>query len=315
MDGWRNHTSSRTIPAAHDPARGPTDDVAVSDVPAALGAALADRYRLERELGHGGMATVYLAYDVKHERPVALKVLLPELAAAVGHERFLREIRTAASLSHPHILPLYDSGEAAGTLFYVMPLVTGESLRNRLVRESQLPIDDALQIVREVAEALAYAHERGIVHRDIKPENIMLSAGHAVVADFGIAAVLGAAGDAKLTMSGIAVGTPTYMSPEQATGLPVDGRSDVYSLGCVLYELLEGTAPFTGPSVQARVARHLADPPPSIRTVRRTVPLSLERVVMKALAKLPVDRFAAAGDFARALPRHGEAADEPEAPT
>ena len=240
---------------------------------------LAGRYAIERQLGVGGMATVYLARDIRHDRRVALKVLLPDLAAAVGTERFLREIRTAARLSHPHILPLHDSGEAAGTLFYVMPLAEGESLRERLTREVQLPLDDAVQIVREVAEALAHAHAQGVVHRDIKPENILLMGGHAVVADFGVAAVLGAAGSTKLTGTGMAVGTPTYASPEQAAGERVDGRSDVYSLGCVLYELLAGTPPFTGPSVRAVVSRHMADAVPSIRTVRATVPAALERVV------------------------------------
>jgi len=258
------------------------------------------------------MATVYIAYDVRHERQVALKVLLPDLAAAVGPERFKREIRTAAGLSHPNIVPLYDSGDAAGTFYYAMPLVTGESLRDRLTRELQLPVDEALQIVREVAGALAYAHGQGIVHRDIKPENILMSAGHAVVADFGIAAVLGAAGDSKLTSTGMSVGTPAYMSPEQASGAPVDGRSDIYSLGCVLYELLAGTPPFTGPNVQAVVARHMTDPVPSIRTVRRTVPVTLERVVMKALAKVPADRFATARDFAQALPFHVDVTDATE---
>jgi len=274
-----------------------------------LTADLAGRYTIERQLGAGGMATVYLAHDVRHDRRVALKVLLPDLAAAVGTERFLREIRTAARLSHPHILPLYDSGEAGGTLFYVMPLAEGESLRERLAREVQLPLEDALQSVREVAEALAYAHAQGIVHRDIKPENILLLGGHAVVADFGIATVLGATGSGRLTGTGIAVGTPTYMSPEQAAGERVDGRSDVYSLGCVLYELLAGTPPFTGPSVQAVVARHQADPVPRLRTVRATVPVALESVVLKALAKVPADRFATAWEFARALPRHADLRD------
>ncbi|MFI5280574.1 MAG: protein kinase [Gemmatimonadales bacterium] len=275
----------------------------MTDMLGRLTMSLAGRYTIERELGQGGMATVYLAHDVRHDRQVAVKVLLPDLAAAVGTERFLREIRTAARLSHPHILPLYDSGEAAGTLFYVMPLASGESLRERLGRDVQLPIGEALQIVREVAEALAHAHTQNIVHRDIKPENILLSGGHAVLADFGIAAVLGAAGDAKLTGTGMAIGTPTYMSPEQAAGERVDGRSDVYSLGCVLYELLAGTPPFAGPSAQAVVARHLADPVPSIRTVRATVPMVLERAVMKAMAKVPADRFTTASEFAAALPR------------
>ena len=276
----------------------------MTDIPARLAAALADRYRLERELGQGGMATVWLAHDLRHDRPVAVKVLRSDLAAALGRDRFLREIRTVAALTHPNILPLHDSGEAADTLFYVMPLATGESLRDRLARASQLPFDEALLVTREVAGALDYAHRQGVVHRDIKPENILLSEGHAVVADFGIAAVLGAAGHDKLTSTGLAVGTPAYMSPEQALGAPVDGRCDVYSLGCLLYEMLSGAPPFTGASVQAVVARHVSDPVPSLRTVRATVPAGLERVVNKALAKAPADRFATAGEFAAALPQH-----------
>src|SRR5689334_25189836 len=213
-----------------------------------VAAALADRYRIERELGAGGMATVYLAEDLKHRRRVAIKVLRPELGAAVGAERFLREIETTANLRHPHILPLYDSGSAGGLLYYVMPLVEGESLRDRLAREKQLPIDDALRIAREVADALSYAHARGVIHRDIKPENILLEGGHAVVADFGIARAVSTAGADRLTETGMAIGTPMYMSPEQAAGDPdLDGRSDLYSLGCVLYEMLGVQAPFTGP--------------------------------------------------------------------
>ena len=285
----------------------------MTDIPARLAAALADRYRFEQELGQGGMATVYLARDLRHDRRVAIKVLRSELAAALGRDRFLREIRTVAALSHPNILPLHDSGEAADTLYYVMPLATGESLRDRLTRESQLAIDEALRITREVAGALDYAHRQGVVHRDIKPENILLSEGHAVVADFGIAAVLGAAGTDKLTSTGLAVGTPAYMSPEQALGAPVDGRCDVYSLGCLLYEMLGGAPPFTGGSVQAVVARHVSDPVPSLRTVRATVPAGLERVVNKALAKTPADRFATAGEFAAALPQRVDLlAAEPE---
>jgi TolB-like protein len=254
------------------------------------------------------MATVYLARDERHGRPVAIKVLLPELAAALGTERFLREIRTAAALNHPHILPLLDSGEADGVLFYIMPLASGESLRDRLTREVHLPIDDALQITREVADALAYAHMQGIIHRDIKPENILLSNGHAVVVDFGIAAIVGGQGESRLTGTGLAVGTPTYMSPEQAAGERADARCDVYALGCVLYEMLAGGPPFTGPSAQAVLARHLADPVPSIRTVRAAVPGAIERVVMRALAKVPADRYAGPAEFARALPRDAEAA-------
>jgi len=214
-----------------------------------LASALSDRYRIERELGKGGMATVYLAHDLRHDRQVAIKVLRPELTAALGHERFLREITTTANLRHPHILPLHESGAAGEFLYYVMPFVEGESLRDRLIREKQLPVDDALQIAREVADALSYAHSRGLVHRDIKPENILLERGHAVVADFGIARAITAAETETLTQTGLAVGTPLYMSPEQAAGeRSLDGRSDLYSLGCVLYEMLAGEPPYTGPT-------------------------------------------------------------------
>src|SRR5712691_9101040 len=236
--------------------RSSPSDPDVANTFAQLQAALADRYALERELGRGGMATVYLARDLRHGRPVAIKVLRPEIAATLGPERFLREIDTAARLTHPHILPLHDSGEAAGFLFYVMPYVEGESLRDRLSREKQLPLGDALQIAREVADALSYAHSHDVVHRDIKPENILFEAGHAVVTDFGIARAITAAGGETLTGTGIAVGTPAYMSPEQlAGGEHVDGRTDVYSLGCVLYEMLAGEPPFTGPTAQAIQAR------------------------------------------------------------
>ncbi len=267
-----------------------------------LRAALEGRYRIERELGEGGMAVVYLAHDLKHDRDVAIKLLKPELAAAVGDERFLREIRTLATLSHPHILPLHDSGAAAGLLYYVMPFIDGESLQDRLDREHQLPLDEALRLTTEVAEALALAHERGVVHRDIKPANIMLSAGHALVTDFGVAAAVDAAGGEKLTRTGIVVGTPAYMSPEQSAGeTAIDGRSDVYSLGCVLYEMLAGAPPFAGSTPQALLARHAMDPVPSIRTVRSTVPSGTERVILKAMAKVPADRFTSAAQFAAAL--------------
>ena len=272
---------------------------------------LADRYTVERELGSGGMALVFLARDIKHDRPVAIKVLRPELAAALGAERFLREIRLSAQLHHPHILPLYDSGEALpaagagagpGILYYVMPLVEGETLRDRITRETQLPLDDALQITREVADALGYAHSRDVVHRDIKPENILLESGHAVVADFGIARAITAAGGDKLTETGLAVGTPSYMSPEQASGEQrLDGRSDVYSLGCVLYEMLAGEPPYTGPTAQAIIARRLTDPVPPLRTVRETVPVPVEQAINRALAKVPADRFATAAQFVEAL--------------
>jgi serine/threonine-protein kinase len=257
---------------------------------------------LERELGRGGMATVYLARDIRHKRPVALKVLHPELGAVLGTDRFLREVETAAGLQHPHILPVFDSGEAAGRLWYTMPYVEGESLRDRLKREVQLPVEDAVRLTREVAEALDYAHRHGVVHRDIKPDNILLAEGHALVADFGIAKAVSIAGGETLTQTGTAVGTPAYMSPEQASpGAPLDGRSDVYSLGCVLYEMLAGEPPFTGPSSQAIIARHCADPPRSMRVVRPGVPLALERAVERALAKVPADRFQTAGEFARSL--------------
>jgi serine/threonine-protein kinase len=263
---------------------------------------LAGQYDIEHELGAGGMAHVFLANDVKHDRMVAVKVFRPELATSLGSERFLREIQIAAKLSHPHILPLYDSGEADGFLYYVMPLVEGESLGDRMEREGQLPYDDALQITRETADALNYAHARGLVHRDIKPDNIMLTGGHAVVMDFGIARAVSAAGGDKLTQTGMAVGTPMYMSPEQAAAVDeVDGRTDIYALGCVLYEMLTGTPPFTGPTPQAVMARHSMDHVPSPVTIRETISPELEEVIYCAMAKSPADRFRTAGDFAEAL--------------
>ena len=269
-------------------------------------AALADRYAIDRELGHGGTATVYQAQDLKHGRAVAVKVLRPELAAALGAERFLREIEIAARLTHPHILPLHDSGEAGGFLYYVMPFVEGESLRDRLNREPQLPVEEAVRIAREVATALSHAHGHNLVHRDIKPENILLSGGEAVVADFGIARAIVAAGADKLTDTGLAVGTPGYMSPEQATGADhLDGRSDVYSLGCVLYEMLVGHPPFLGTTAQEVLARHSLDAVPPLRTIRPELPPALERAVVKALAKSPADRFATATAFIEALTRAG----------
>jgi serine/threonine-protein kinase len=265
---------------------------------------LAGRYQLERELGRGGMATVHLAKDLKHDRSVALKVLHPELAATLGPERFQREIRTTARLQHPHILPVLDSGTAAGQLWYAMPYVEGESLRDRLRRERQLPVEEAVQITREVADALGYAHAQGVVHRDIKPENLMLSRGHALVADFGVARALQAAGGDQLTETGIAVGTPAYMSPEQGMADPaLDGRSDLYSLGCVLYEMLAGEAPYTGPSSQAIVAKRLREPIPHVRTVRETVPKGVDQALERALAKAPADRYPTAAAFADALVR------------
>ncbi len=249
-------------------------------------AALAGGYTIERELGRGGMATVYLARDLKHSRPVAIKVLAPELAAALGRERFLREIETAARLTHPHILPLHDSGEADGFLYYVMPYIEGESLRDRLNREGQLPIEDAVTITGEVATALSYAHSRDVVHRDVKPENILLSEGQAIVADFGIAGAIDAAGGGKLTRTGLVLGTPAYMSPEQGAGeRALDGRSDVYSLGCLLYEMLAGEPPFTGPTAQAIIAKRFTDPVPSVRRLRETVSVPMDQAIVKALAR------------------------------
>jgi serine/threonine-protein kinase len=273
-----------------------------------LRTALAQRYRIERELGRGGMATVYLAEDLRHRRQVAIKVLNPELAAALGPDRFLREIEIAARLAHPHILPLYDSGEAEGFLYYVMPFVEGESLRDRLTHQKQISLPESVEIGRAVADALSYAHSLGIVHRDIKPENILFEAGHAVVTDFGIALAVAEAGGEQLTRTGIAIGTPAYMSPEQAAGArDLDARSDIYALGCVLYEMLAGQPPFTGSTAQAMLARHALDPVPPLRTVREMVPQALEAVILRALAKAPADRFRTAREFAESLERSAQA--------
>ncbi len=269
---------------------------------ARLTAALADRYRIEHELGAGGMATVYLAHDLKHERDVAIKVLQPDLGAALGGGRFLSEIKTTARLQHPHILPLLDSGEAGGLLYYVMPVVSGETLRARLTRERQLPIPEAVRIAREVAGALDYAHRQNVIHRDIKPENILLHDGQALVADFGIALAVQSAAGERLTQTGLSLGTPQYMSPEQAMGeRTIDARSDIYALGAVTYEMLAGDAPFTGSSVQAIVAKVMAERPTPLRTVRDTVPPGVEAAVLTALAKLPADRQASAAEFSAAL--------------
>ena len=251
------------------------------------------------------MAIVYLAQDLKHRRQVAIKVLRPELAAALGRERFLHEVTTTANLRHPHLLPLFDSGEAGEFLFYVMPFVEGESLRDRLAREKQLPLDDALRITREVADALHYAHTYGVVHRDIKPANILLENGHAVVADFGIARAITAAGSEALTETGLGVGTPLYMSPEQGAGEHMDGRSDQYALGCVLYEMLAGEPPFTGRTAQAILARRLMEPVPPLRTVRESVPVHVEQVINQALSKAAADRFATVRQFAESLAEPG----------
>jgi serine/threonine-protein kinase len=267
-----------------------------------LKAALADRYRIEGEIGRGGMATVYLAEDLKHRRKVAVKVLDPEISAVVGTERFLAEIETTANLQHPHILPLFDSGEADGFLFYVMPFVEGESLRDRLDRETQLPVEDAVQIAREVADGLSHAHGLGVIHRDIKPENVLLSGGHALIADFGIARAVTVAGGTRLTETGLSLGTPYYMSPEQASGeVEVDARSDLYSLGCVVYEMLAGEPPYTGPNAQAIISKVLTQTASRLREVRETVPPGVELAVAKALARLPADRWSSAEEFSRAL--------------
>ena len=274
----------------------------MTEVPDRLAEALKDRYTLQRELGRGGMATVYLAEDLKHHRPVALKVLKPELAAALGPDRFLREIELSARLTHPHILPLHDSGNADGFLYYVMPYVEGESLRDRLTREKQLPLDEAVRIAREVADALGYAHSRGVIHRDIKPENVLLQAGHAVVADFGIARAIDQAGGEKLTETGMTLGTPAYMSPEQAAGSrDLDGRSDLYSLACVLYELLAGQPPFTGPTAESLVHQHLTAAAPSVTAIRPTAPGWVAATLSRSLAKTPADRFRTAQEFSDAL--------------
>jgi serine/threonine protein kinase len=266
-----------------------------------LSRALAARYTIERELGHGGMSRVYLAQDLQHHRPVALKVLRPELTVVLGVERFLREIEIASRLHHPHILPLLDSDEADGLLYYVMPYA-GESLRERLIRERQLPLPDTIAISRQVADALQFAHSQDLVHRDIKPENILLTGDGAMVADFGIARAITVAGGDLLTSTGIVVGTPTYMSPEQGAGEPrLDGRSDVFSLGCVVYEMLSGTPPFVGATAQAIQARRVADPVPPLRTVREAIPEPVEVAIERALAKVPADRFTTAAQFADAL--------------
>src|SRR5688572_26171794 len=268
------------------------------------------------------MATVYLARDVRHDRQVALKVLRPELAAVIGAQRFLQEIKTTANLQHPHILPLHDSGEIQGTVFYVMPFVEGESLRDRLTREKQLSVDDALRITREVASALDYAHRHGVIHRDIKPENILLHDGQAMVADFGIALAASSAGGTRMTETGMSLGTPYYMSPEQAMGeREITARSDIYALGCVLYEMLAGEPPFTGPTAQAIVGKLLSVEPARITAQRKSVPPHVEAATLRALEKLPADRFPTAAAFAAALdgtqsyaPRSGPVPTEPHRP-
>jgi TolB-like protein len=291
-----------------------SDPIALSPTPAGVNVDVAQltrlretlegRYTIERELGRGGMSIVFLARDIAHDRPVALKVLRPELAASLPGARFLREIEIEARLQHPNILPMYDSGSADGTLYYIMPYVEGESLRERLRREGPLPLSEAISIASDVASALDYAHAHGVVHRDVKPGNILLSGSRAIVADFGIARAMTVVAGEELTDSGLALGTPEYMSPEQGTGeRRLDGRSDVYSLGCVVHEMIAGAPPFTGPTMQAVIARHCQERPPSLRVVRPTVTRSLERAVETALAKVPVDRFATAAAFVVALQR------------
>jgi hypothetical protein len=280
--------------------------------PTRLTTALEDRYRVERQLGAGGMATVYLATDLKHDREVALKVLRPELGAVLGAERFLAEIKITARLDHPHILTLIDSGEASGFLYYVLPFVRGESLRDKLNREKQLGVDEALAITRQVAGALDYAHRMGVVHRDIKPENILLLEGEAMLADFGIALAVKEAGGNRLTETGLSLGTPQYMSPEQATGdRLLDARSDLYSLAAVLYEMLAGEPPVTGPSAQAMIAKLMTERPTHLRVVRPSVPEAVDAAVARALDKTPADRFASAGEFARALEVKSQPATAP----
>jgi len=274
----------------------------MSDVLTRLGAALADRYRIERELGQGGMATVYLAHDLKHDRKVAVKVLKPELAAVLGAERFLAEIKVTANLQHPNLLPLFDSGGADGFLYYVMPYVEGETLRTRLDRERQLPVEEVVRLVPLMAGALDYAHARGVIHRDLKPENILLQSGQPVIADFGIALAVAQAGGSRVTETGLSLGTPHYMSPEQAAGdRDLDARSDQYALGAVTYEMLSGEPPHTGPTAQAIVARLLTEKPRSVCATRSGVPVAMDLAVARALAKVPADRFPSCGAFAQAL--------------
>ena len=276
---------------------------------ARLQAALADRYTLQRELGRGGMATVYLAHDIRHDRPVALKVMHPEIAAALGSERFLREIRISARLDHPHILTLIDSGQSEGIVWYALPYVRGESLRAKLARETQLSVEEAVRLAGQVATALDYAHRHGVIHRDIKPENILLYEGEAVVADFGIALAVREAGGERLTETGLSLGTPHYMSPEQATGSrEPDPRSDIFSLAAVVYEMLAGEPPHTGPTAQAVIAKLLTEQPTRIRTVRAGIPEHIDTALTRALAKVPADRFTTASEFTGALGRPGIAA-------
>src|SRR5678816_3485984 len=279
---------------------------AMSDIDR-LTVSLADRYTIDHEIGAGGMATVYLAHDMRHDRNVALKVLNPDLGAVLGVKRFLSEIKVTADLQHPNLLPLFDSGEAEGLLYYVMPYIEGESLRSRLDREKQLPIDEAIRISIAIANALQYAHSHGVIHRDLKPENILIQEGQPVIADFGIALAVSKAGGNRITQTGLSLGTPAYMSPEQATGdRVIDGRSDIYSLGAVAYEMLTGEPPHTGNTSQAVIARMLTEKPRPIRTTREAVPEYVEAAVQRALEKLPADRFASVKEYAEGLQGRGD---------
>src|SRR6266540_6496249 len=274
----------------------------MTPIPQALSESLASRYRIEREAGRGGMATVYVAEDLRHRRRVALKVLDWELAATLGYERFRRETETIAALQHPHILPLYDSGEAAGCLYMVLPFVEGDTLAERLRRDVQLPLEDATGIAGEIADALAYAHAHGVVHRDIKPENVLIQSGHAVLADFGIARAVERAGEPRLTTTGMLLGSPSYMSPEQASGDPrFDRRSDLYSLGCVLYFMLAGEPPYTGPTLESVIYQHVSAPVPDVANLRPGVPPRLAAIVTRLLQKSPADRYPDAAKLARDL--------------
>ena len=270
------------------------------------GAVIAGRYQIQREIGRGGMATVYLAHDIKHDRQVAIKFIHAEVADGQATERFRREIALLARLQHPNILPLYDSGEWNGALYYVMPYIGGESLRGRIKREGRLPVDDAIRLAREIADALAYAHAQGVIHRDIKPENVLLSEGHALVGDFGIAHAVSLAGGRRLTDAGFAIGTLSYMSPEQGSADPIDGRSDLYSLGCVFYEMLTGKVPFSGATAIAILAQRFGEPPAPIRQTRPEVPAAIDAIVKKALAPVPANRFESMSAFSAALDRAQE---------
>jgi serine/threonine-protein kinase len=300
-------------PAAHPAPRDGSTPALVSGVPDPLTETFGDRYLLEREIGRGGMATVYLARDLRHQRPVAVKVLHARVAGALDSERFVREIEVAASLSHPLIVPLYDSGEARGTLYYVMPYIEGESLYARLARQRQLPLEEALQITRDVALALGHAHARGVLHRDVKPENILLAGGHALVADFGLARAIGEANYRRLTETGVIVGTVFYLAPEQIReDRDLDQRTDIYSLGCILYEMLTGEPPYTGRSLTQMIKLIIAAPVPSARRLVPAIPQQVDEAIGRALAKTAAERFPTMEAFAAALPaRPGESAPEP----